>query len=163
MVPPKTRGDEMKVACGVFLMVCASLAVAKSHDDYPKEQLAEFVVDKLDVTSIPSEFRPKLEKGKKTFADYGFATRKVSDNEALAEAAQGSSRVAISILQENNAGIFVCLNSQAQKGSNGPLQRVFLLKLKNSDGLLRGREASLEFQSCPAIGGVDNGSGAGPY
>jgi hypothetical protein len=153
----------MKVACGAFLLACASLAVAKSHDAYPKEKLAEFVVDKLDVTSIPSEFRPKLEKGKKTFADYGFEARKVSDNEALVEAPQGSSQVTISILRQNNSGIYVCLNGQAQHESSGPLQRVFLLKLKNADGLLKGRETPREFQSCPVIGGADNDSPASLY
>jgi hypothetical protein len=32
---------------------------------------------------------------------------------------------------------------------------VFLLKLKNADGLLKGRESSKGFAACPAIGGVD--------
>jgi hypothetical protein len=153
----------MKVASGVFLLVCASLAVAKSHDAYPKEKLAEFVVDKLDVMSIPSEFRPKHEKGKKTFADYGFAARQVSDKEALVDAPQGSSHITISILQENNSGIYVCFNGQAQKESSSPLQRVFLLKLKNADGLLEGRETPREFQGCPVIGGADDNSKTSSY
>ncbi len=32
----------------------------------------DFVVEKLDLASLPSTFRPKKEKGKKTFADYRF-------------------------------------------------------------------------------------------
>src|ERR1700739_3305351 len=146
----------MKITSGVFLLVCASLAVAKSRDEYPKEKLAEFVVEKLDVTSIPSALRPKREKGKKTFADYGFAAQKVSDKEAFVEAPQGSSQITLRILEENNSGIYVCLNGQAQKKNSGPFQRVFLLKLKNADGLLKGRETPREFQSCPVIGGADN-------
>jgi hypothetical protein len=98
----------MKVMPGVFLLACVPLAMAKSDKAYPKEKLAEFVVDKLDVTSIPSAIRPKREKGKKTFGDYGYVTRKLDDNEALLEAPQGRSQITIGILEENKSGIYVC-------------------------------------------------------
>jgi len=32
------------------------------------------------------------------------------------------------------------------------IQRVFLLKLKNANGLLKGRKSSKEFAGCPVIG-----------
>jgi hypothetical protein len=54
----ETRGAEMKVMSGVFLLACMPLAVAKSDEAYPKEKVAEFVVEKLDVTSIPVAIRP---------------------------------------------------------------------------------------------------------
>ena len=153
----------MKVMSGVFLLVCVPLAVAKSDEAYPKEKVAEFVVEKLDVTSIPSAIRPKREKGKKTFGDYGYVTRKLDDNEALVEAPQGGSQVTINILEQNKSGIYVCVNGQAQKQSGSQIQRVFLLKLKNGNGLLKGRESWKEFESCPVIGGADNDSAADSY
>jgi hypothetical protein len=153
----------MKVMSGVFLLVCMPLAVAKSDEAYPKEKVAEFVVEKLDVTSIPSAIRPKREKGKKTFGDYGYVTRKLDDNEALVEAPQGGSQVTINILEQNKSGIYVCVNGQAQKQSGSQIQRVFLLKLKNGNGLLKGRESWKEFESCPVIGGADNDSAADSY
>jgi hypothetical protein len=55
----------MKVTSGVFLLVCTPLAMAKSDKAYPKEKVAEFVVEKLDVTSTPAAIRPKREKGGK--------------------------------------------------------------------------------------------------
>jgi hypothetical protein len=55
----------MKVTSGVFLLVCTPLAMAKSDKAYPKEKVAEFVVEKLDVTSTPAAIRPKREKGEK--------------------------------------------------------------------------------------------------
>jgi hypothetical protein len=39
------------------------------------------------------------------------------------------------------------------------IQRVFLLKAKNADGLLKGREASKEFEGCPVVGGTAEASG----
>jgi hypothetical protein len=153
----------MKVMSGVFLLVCMPLAVAKSDEAYPKEKVAEFVVEKLDVTSIPSAIRPKREKGKKTFGDYGYVTRKLDDNEALVEAPQGGSQVTINILEQNKSGIYVCVNGQTQKQSGSQIQRVFLLKLKNGNGLLKGRESWKEFESCPVIGGADNDSAADSY
>jgi hypothetical protein len=153
----------MKVMCGLFLLVCMPLAVAKSDKAYPREKLAEFVVDKLDVTSMPSAIQPKRVKGKKTFGDYGYITRKLDDNEALIEAPQGRPQITISILEENKSEIYVCLKGQAQNQSTRQIQLVFLLKLKNGNGLLKGRESWKEFDSCPVIGGADNDSAADSY
>jgi hypothetical protein len=153
----------MKVMSGVFLLVWMPLAVAGKDAAYPKEKVAEFVVGKLDVTSIPSAIRPKGVKGKKTFGDYGYVTRKLDANEALVEAPQGHSQIAITILEENKSGIYVCLNAQPQEQSSGQIQRVFLLKLKNGSGLLKGRESWKEFDGCPVIGGDENDSAADAY
>src|SRR5258706_10895132 len=160
---PEARGAKMKAISGVFLLVCMPLGMAKSDNAYPKEKVAEFVVEKLDVTSIPSAIRPKREKGKKTFGDYGYVTRKLDDKEALVEAPQGLSQVTISILEEDKSGIYVCFSGQAQKQSGTQIQRVLLLRLKNGNGLLKGRESWKEFDSCPVIGGTDNDSAPGAY
>jgi hypothetical protein len=146
----------MKMMLGAALLVCVPLAVAETHYDYPKENLAEFVVEKLDMRSIPSTIRPKLARGKKTFGDYGYATQTVDDKEALVKAPQGSSQIAINVLEETTAGIYVCVTGQGQHPSPGRIQRVLLLKATNADGLLKGREASKEFDSCPVIGGADS-------
>src|SRR6202048_1171230 len=145
----------MKVMSGLFLLVCMPLAVAKSDEAYPKEKVAEFVVEKLDVTSIPSAIRPKREKGKKTFGDHGYVTRKLDDNQALIETPQGRSQITISILERSKSGIYVCLNGQAQDQNGRPIQRVFLIKLKNGNGLLKGRESWKEFETCPVIGAAE--------
>ena len=71
------------------------LAVAKSDNAYPKENVGEFVVAKLDVTTIPPAIRLKREKGKKTFGDYGYVTRKVEDKAVLVDAPLGHSQIAI--------------------------------------------------------------------
>ena len=149
----------MKVMSGALLLICMPLAVAKSDAAYPKEKIAEFVVEKLDVTSIPPAIAPKREKGKKTFGDYGYITRKVDDNEAVLEAPQGGSKIDISILEENKSGIYACFNAQPLQKSGGQIQRVFLLKLKDGNRALKGRESWKEFDSCPVIGGTDSGAG----
>src|SRR6266705_1710368 len=70
----------------------APLVVAGNETAYPKEKVAAFVVEKMDLTSLPSAFRPKKEKGKKTLADYGFTAQTVNENEAVIEAPGGVRR-----------------------------------------------------------------------
>src|SRR6266851_3879819 len=62
-----------KVLLAVVALSYSPLVVAGNEAAYPKENVAAFVVEKLDLTSLPSEFRPKKEKGKKTLEDYGFS------------------------------------------------------------------------------------------
>src|SRR6267154_1810102 len=150
------KEPKMKSMCGVLLLVWMPVAAAKSEKAYPKAKVAEFVVQKLDATSLPLAIRPKRGKGKKTFADYGYLTQTLDDKEALVEAPQGGSQITISVLEENRSGIYVCFNGEAQKQGSSQIQRVFLLTVKTGDGLLKGRESWKEFESCPVIGGADS-------
>ena len=148
----------MKVKLGVLILAGAPLAVAATHYSYPTENVGQFVVEKLDVTSFPSTLRPKPAKGKKTFGDYGYVTEKVDNKEAILKAPQGSSQIALNILEENQSGIYVCVRGKAQGQDNATVQRVYLLKAANGGGLLKGREASKEFEGCPAVGGTGQSS-----
>ena len=139
-------------------LCCASLAVADNKTDYPKERIAEFVIEKLDVTSLPSAFRPKKEKGKRTFADYGFTPLSVGENEAIVEAASGLRRLAIKVLDQKPSGIYVCVTEPGQNEAETKMQGVVLLKRKNPDALLKGRESFREFAACPVIGESDSTS-----
>ena len=76
----------MKVLCGLIVLTCVSLALARNGAAYPTEKVAEFLVQKLDVTTLPPEIQPKPEKGKKTFDDYGYVTRKLDERGVLLEA-----------------------------------------------------------------------------
>jgi hypothetical protein len=146
----------MKLLCGVMLLTCSGVAaLAGNNAPYPKEKVAEFVVEKLDITTLPPAIRPKPEKGKKTFGDYGYATGQVDEKEALLEAAPGA-QVSLRILEQEASGICVCGKDE----SNGHIQRVLLLKLKESSGLLKSRDSSKEFNSCPVIGGTDDSDAA---
>jgi hypothetical protein len=64
----------------VAAMACASIALSGEDAPYPNEKLAAFVVEKLDVTSLPTVYRPKKQKGKKTLADYGYTVQKLDEN-----------------------------------------------------------------------------------
>jgi hypothetical protein len=46
----------------------------------------------------------------------------------------------------------VCVGGPEKDVIKSQIQRVFLLKLKNANGLLKGREPSKEFVGCPVIG-----------
>jgi len=142
----------------VVALSCAPLVVAGDEAAYPKENVAVFVVEKLDLTSLPSAFRPKKEKGKKTFADYGFTARTVNENEAVIEATSGVRKLAIRVLEQKSSGIYVCVADPGENGSQAKTQSVILLKRKDSNALLKGRESFRGFTACPVIGGSDSSS-----
>jgi hypothetical protein len=145
-----------KVLLAVVALSYAPFVVAGNEAAYPKEKVAAFVVEKLDLTSLPSAFRPKKEKGKKTFADYGFTAQKVDENEAMIEAAGGVRRLAIKVLDQKSSGIYVCVAEPGENGGDTKAQSVVLLKRKNPNTLLKGRESFREFAACPVIGRSDS-------
>ena len=114
------------------------------------------MVEKLDLTSLPSEFRPKKEKGKKTLEDYGFIAQRIAENEAIIEAADGVRRLAIKVLDQKSSGIYVCVTEPGENGGDTKAQSVVLLKRKNPNTLLKEHESFREFAACPVIGGSDS-------
>jgi hypothetical protein len=153
----------MKLLGGVLALACAPVALAGNNVSYPKENVAEFVVEKLDVATLPSAIRPKHEKAKKTLSDYGYVTRQLDDKEAIIETTPSGSQINIRVLQQEPAGIYVCVASSEKNANREHIQRVLFLKLKKENGLLNSRISLKEFDSCPEIGGADNDSAAGSY
>jgi hypothetical protein len=151
----------MKLLYGVIGLAFAPLLFAGNDAAYPTEKVAAFVFEKVDVATLPSAIRPKLVKGKKTFGDYGYVAREIDEKKALLDSPQGAAKISIEVLEAQKSGIFVCLNSQTSAKSGAQFQRVLLLKLK--DGFLKGRETWKEFDSCPVIGGGDQGSSSSGY
>jgi len=144
-----------KVLLAVVALSYAPLGLAGDKAAYPKEKVAAFVVEKLDLTSLPSTFRPKKEKGKKTFADYGFTAQRMEESEAVIEAAGGVKRLAIKVLDQKSSGIYVCVAEPGQNSGPAKAQSVILLKRNDPSALLKGRESFREFAACPVIGGSD--------
>jgi hypothetical protein len=153
----------MKILYGAIALACAPLLLVGNDAAYPTEKIAAFVLEKVDVTSLPVAIRPKLKKGKKTFADYGYRAWELDEKKAVLEPPQGASQISIEILEAQKSGIYVCLKSQPAKESRVRLQRVFLLKLNNASGLLKGRETWKEFDACPVIGGADQDTAGTGY
>ena len=150
----------MKVKSKVLLasvaLSCAPLAAGGNNAAYPSEKVAEFVFAKLDVNSLPSVFRPKKEKGKRTFTDYGFTARMVDESEGIVEAPGPSGRLAIKVLDRSSSGIYVCIAEMGQRGSEPKTQSVVLLRRKDPNELLKGRESFREYPACPVIGRSDS-------
>ena len=145
----------MKVLCGLIVLTCVSLALARNNAAYPMQKVAEFLVEKLDVTTLPPEIQPKPEKGKKTFEDYGYVTRKLDEKEVLLEAPRKGPRIAITVLDQTARGIYTCVAAEGLNTSEGRFQRMRLLERKSASELLRSRESWKEVHGCPAIGGLD--------
>ena len=161
-IKTRKRGKGMKLLYGAVVLAFAPFVVAGNDAVYPTEKVAAFVFEKVDVTSLPSAIRPKPLKGKKTFSDYGYTARELGEKNALLEPPQGGSKISIQVLETQRSGIYVCVNSHTANKS-GEFQRVFLLKLQNGNGLLRGREAWKEFDACPVMGGGDQDSSSSTY
>ena len=145
-----------KLLLALVALSCARLVLAGNDAAYPSEKLAQFVVDRLDVTSLPSAFRPKKERGKKTFADYGFTTQSVGEGDATLTGPSAAGSVSINVLDQNVSGIYVCMAEPAQQGTDKRLQTVVLLKRKEPNANLKGRLTSREFAACPNIGAEDS-------
>jgi hypothetical protein len=133
-------------------LVCVPVALASSNVPYPKENVAEFVAEKLDVTTLPSTIRPKPEKKKKTFDDYGYVTQQLEEKDALVETGPAGSQIKFKILEQKTSGIYVCVGGAAKNVSGGQIQQVLLLKLKDQSALLKARESWKEFSECPVMG-----------
>lgn len=149
-----------KVLLAFVALSYSPLMVAGNDAAYPKDKVAAFVVEKLDLTSLPSAFRPKKEKGKKTVADYGFTAQRIDENEAILETG-GVTRLAIKVLDQNSSGIYVCVAEPGENGGETKAQSVLLLKRKNPNALLKGSESFRDFAVCPVIGGSESSSN--PY
>jgi hypothetical protein len=145
-----------KVLLAIVALSYAQVAVGGNDAAYPSEKVAEFVVAKLDVNSLPSEFRLKKEKGKRTLADYGFTAQRVDETEALVEGPGASRRLAIKVLDRRSSGIYVCVAEMEQNGSEPKTQTVVVLKRKDPNALLKGRESFREYAACPVIGSSDS-------
>ena len=134
---------------------CVPLAWARNKSAYPDENLAQFVVDKLDLTSLPSAFRPKKAKGKKAFVDFGFQLQDVRENDAVITGANGAKSLSLKVLDHTSTGIFVCIAQTGAKSDPTAYQSVVLLKWNDRESSLKAHSTYREFAECPAIGGAD--------
>ena len=69
--------------CGMIALATASAAVANNTASYPKGEVTKLVVEKLNVTTLPSGIRPKRDHNKKTFSDFGYMTSSLDENQAV--------------------------------------------------------------------------------
>jgi hypothetical protein len=152
----------MKPLYGAIVLACTPLLVVGNEAAYPTEKMASFVLEKVDVTTLPAAIRPMAVKGKRTFGDYGYAAHELDEKKAVLDPPRGAPQISIEVLEAQKSGLYVCLNSPSAKNASR-FQRVFLLKLKNSNGLLKGHETWKEFDSCPAIGGAGDDSSSSSY
>src|SRR5258708_34051762 len=152
-----------KIALAFAALSCAPLTVAGDRAAYPKEKVAELIVEKLDISSLPAAIRPKKEKGKKTFADYGFTEERVGENEATMQAVGGAKKLSIKVLDQRRSGIYVWVTESGQSAGEVKTQIVVLLKRNDPNAPLKGHESWREFASCPVIGGSDKDSEGSAY
>jgi hypothetical protein len=158
-VKPAGRKRRMKMKTMVVLALAAlsyaPLTMAGDKVVYPTEKVAEYIVETLDITSLPAAIRPKKEKGKKTFADYGFTAQEVDEGKAIIRTAGGAMKLSIKVLDQRSSGIYACITQMGQNGGEAKMQSAIFLKKSGSNSLLKGRESWREFASCPVVGGTE--------
>src|SRR6266403_1761926 len=75
------------------------------------------------------------------------------------EAAYPKEKVAaIVVLDQKSSGIYLCVAEPGDNGGSAKTQTVILLKRKDANALLKGRESFREFTVCPVVGGSDSTS-----
>jgi hypothetical protein len=149
----------MKGNIAILTLACAPLALAGAKAEYPTDNVAQFVLEKLDAASLSPVLKLKKEKGKKTFADYGYSTMKVNENEALVQS--GGRELKLTVLERSQRGIYVCVSEPGGSGGQPKAQSVVLATRKDAGALLKGRVSWKEFATCPVIGGESNESSGG--
>lgn len=93
--------------------------------------------------------------------DYGYTVQKLDETEAMVEEAGGARKLSLKILQDGPTGIYACIAEATGDSPDAKAQSVIVMKRKDSNNLLKGRETWREFKSCPVIGG--NGSDSAAY
>src|SRR5580692_10644990 len=91
------RRIAMKLLSGLLALACVPAAVAGNNAPLPKDNVAEFVAERLDITTLPSSIRPKTQKSKKTF---GYVMRQLDDKQVLIEATPAGSQINIRVLEQ---------------------------------------------------------------
>jgi hypothetical protein len=84
------------------------------------------------------------------------------DDYQVVLATPAGAQINIKVLEQKSSEIYVCVAGTGETPTD-KIQRVFLLKLKKSGSLLKGRESWKEFDACPVIGGTDHDSTADSY
>ena len=150
-----------RLLSGLMILVSGTITVASNGAAFPKENVAEFVAERLDVTTLPVAIRPKREKNRKTFGDYGYVMSQTTDKASLVEEVPGRPQINIRILEQNNSGMYVCVERASSGDNVAGVQRVVFLKLKGA-GTLKGSETFKEFEGYPVIG-ADPDDGPSSY
>src|SRR5215468_7842316 len=125
------KAKVVKVVLGIAALSCAPFPTMGNSALYPTERVTEFVIEKLDLTSLPAPFDLHKEKGKKTFADYHFTTQKLEDSAVALQTSGGEAALSLKILDQQPSGIFVCVSEAKQPGGAAKTQRVLFVKRKS--------------------------------
>jgi hypothetical protein len=149
------KREKMKRNIAILALACAPLALAGEKVEYPTENVAQFVVEKLDATSLAPVLKLKKEKGKKTLAEYKYSTEQITEKEAIV--ASGGRSLRLTVLEQSRKGIYLCVSEPGRDGAQPKAQSVVLVKRTDARALLLGRMSWREFVACPVIGGESSG------
>jgi len=93
----------MKLLCGLMALACVPAGLAGNRATLPKEKVAEFVAEKLDVYNASRLHSAETgEEAKKTFGDYGYRTQFVDESHIHAQATPDGTQINIRILEEKD-------------------------------------------------------------
>jgi hypothetical protein len=146
------KKEKMKRNMATLALACAPLALAGEKVEYPTENVAQFVVEKLDATSLTPVLKLKKEKA---LAQYKYSTEQITEKEAIV--ASGGRSLRLTVLEQSRKGIYLCVSEPGRDGAQPKMQSVVLVKRTDARALLLGRMSWMDFVACPVIGGESSG------
>jgi hypothetical protein len=142
----------MKRNMATLALACAPLALAGEKVEYPTENVAQFVVEKLHATSLAPVLKLKKEKA---LAQYKYSTEQITEKEAIV--ASGGRSLRLTVLEQSRKGIYLCVSEPGRDGAQPKMQSVVLVKRTDARALLLGWMSWMDFVACPVIGGESSG------
>jgi hypothetical protein len=136
-------------AVAVLSATTGSVRISAANRD---QSTTETIVGNIDATSLPAAYRPKKEKGKKTFVEYGYTAETRADGSIVLRATAGAQGLSVRILDDSGTEAYACISEPESTSGEPKTQSVIHLKRKVGGGLWKARESFREFASCPAIG-----------
>lgn len=106
------------------------------------------VIDRLDLSSFNNSTGPRREKGKITFANYGFSAVKFYSTKAIISDAERSWQFVVMLLAAAPDAIRICLEDRALNGGTYHTENAYLLKLSKSNFL---QASPVRDPACPSF------------
>lgn len=119
----------------IALQLCSPAWSSGLHT-IPDHNLAQFVIEHLDLGTFASSISSHLQASKSSFSDYGFVPEHIWEKEAILEDQTGNRLFDIRVLRHDRGSITVCVHDFSQSGRHFDRESILLLHPEpNSDRL----------------------------
>jgi len=98
---------------------------------FPSERSAQFVVERLDVTSFPNSMGPRREQGKTTLLDYGYGIVTYhGEKDVVLKSQERDWTIGVTVLSQGESGAVICWTDKAENGGSYNVQTALKVRLE---------------------------------